>query len=216
MRRRGLRLGLEGSYALPFGGGASLTPSLGIGLRRDGGDAETGAGVDLGAGLAFVDPRSGLTAEFAAHGLLTHAVGGFRDRGVSTALIFHPDPFPARGLSLSLRHSAGASATGSADALLHSETLAGPTATGGASSDGRFEAEAGYGFPVLSGDFASTPYLGVRASECGNDWRLGWRLAPVRHDILTFRLGIEVTRRQLADNDATPDNGIALRFVLRR
>ena len=113
-------------------------------------------------------------------GTLTHAADGFRDQGVSGALAFHPDPYPAHGLTLSLRHSAGTSATGGADALLHSETLAGLAATGGASSDGRFEAEAGYGFPVLSGDFASTPYLGVGASEGGNDWRL----APVRRDAL--------------------------------
>ena len=172
--------------------------------------------MELGGDLAFVDPRSGFTAELAAHGLLTHAVGGFRDRGVSAALAFHPNPSPARGLSLSLRHSAGASATGSADTLLHSETLARLAATGGAPSGRRLEAEAGYGFPILGGGFTSTPYLGIGASDGGNDWRLGWRLAPVRHDILTFRLGIEVTRRQLDDNDAPPDHGIALRFVLRR
>ena len=33
-----LRLGLEGSYVLAVAGGAALTPSLGIGLRRDGGE----------------------------------------------------------------------------------------------------------------------------------------------------------------------------------
>ena len=211
-----LRLGLEGSYALALGGGSSLTPSLKIGLRRDDGDAETGAGVDVGGGIAFVDSRSGFTAELAAHGLLTHAVDGFHDRGVSGALAFHPDPSPARGLSLSLRYSAGASATGGADALVHSETLAGLVPTGSVPSGGRIEAEAGYGFPVLSGAFTGTPYLGVGAWDGGNHWRLGWRLAPVRHDILTFRLGIEVTRREPAGGDGQPEQGMALRFVLLR
>ena len=39
-----LRLGLEGSRPFRFEGGASLTPSVEIGARHDGGDAETGFG----------------------------------------------------------------------------------------------------------------------------------------------------------------------------
>ncbi len=43
-----LRLGLEGRWELPVPGGGRLTPSLEAGARRDGGDAETGLGVELG------------------------------------------------------------------------------------------------------------------------------------------------------------------------
>ncbi len=51
-----LRLGLEGSLPLPAdSGGSVLTPSLEIGLRHDGGDAETGLGADIAAGIAWVD-----------------------------------------------------------------------------------------------------------------------------------------------------------------
>ena len=46
---RRLRLALEGSREMDFGRG-SLTPSVEVGLRYDGGDAETGAGVELGGG----------------------------------------------------------------------------------------------------------------------------------------------------------------------
>ena len=145
---------------------------------------------------------------------LTYAVDGFHDRGVSVALIFHPDPSPARGLSL--RRSAGAFATGGADALLHSETLAGLAPTGGAKYGGSLEAEADYGFSILGGGFTGTPYLGVGAWEGSNDWCLGWRLAPVGHDVLAFRLGIEGTRREPAGRDVSPEHGIALRFVFCR
>ena len=48
-------------------------------------------------------------------------------------------------VSPSLRRSAGAFATGGADALLHSETLAGLPPTGGATYGGSLEAEAGFG-----------------------------------------------------------------------
>ncbi len=43
------------------GGGLSLTPSVEVGLRRDGGDAETGAGMDVGGGLEFSDGADPLT-----------------------------------------------------------------------------------------------------------------------------------------------------------
>ena len=43
------RLLIEGSRDFAVGGG-TLTPSLELGLRRDAGDAETGTGIDAGAG----------------------------------------------------------------------------------------------------------------------------------------------------------------------
>ena len=48
-----LRLGLEAERPLQLGGGGTLTPSIEIGLRQDGGDAETGFGVDVGGGIAL-------------------------------------------------------------------------------------------------------------------------------------------------------------------
>ena len=58
-----LRLGLEGSRPFNFEDGATLTPSVEIGVRHDGGDAETGFGVDIGGGIAWSDPKRGLSAE---------------------------------------------------------------------------------------------------------------------------------------------------------
>ena len=46
-----LRTGLEGSRDFRLGGALSLKPIVEVGLRHDGGDAETGAGMDLGGGL---------------------------------------------------------------------------------------------------------------------------------------------------------------------
>ena len=53
-----LRLGLEGSWRGLAFGGHELTPSLEVGIRRDGGDAETGFGADIGAGLAWSHAKS--------------------------------------------------------------------------------------------------------------------------------------------------------------
>ena len=62
-----LRLGLEGTWrGLATQGGGSFVPSLEVGVRHDGGDAETGFGVDIGAGLAWRDSSLGI--EGAPHG----------------------------------------------------------------------------------------------------------------------------------------------------
>ena len=102
-----VRLGLEGSRPMRLGGDGVLTPSLEFGVRHDGGDAETGFGADIGAGLSLAAPSRGLTAELRARGLLTHEAGGLRERGVSGTLAFDPAPGSERGLSLSLSQTVG-------------------------------------------------------------------------------------------------------------
>ena len=92
-----VRLGLKGSRPIGLGGGAVLTRSLELGVRHDGGDAETGFGADIGAGLELSDPARGLSAEVRARGLLTHEAGGMRQRGVSGTLSWDPAPNSDRG-----------------------------------------------------------------------------------------------------------------------
>ena len=156
-----LRLGLEGSQTIPLEGGATLTPSVEIGVRHDGGDAETGFGIDFGGGIAWSDPNSGLSAELRGHALVTHEADGFRERGVSASLAWDPKPSSARGPRLSLTQTVGGSASGGADALLAQGTLTGLTSQPGVESDGdgdlqhrRLEARFGHGFPAWGGRFA--------------------------------------------------------------
>ena len=68
-----VRTALEGSRGFTVGGGRlSLTPSVEVGLRRDGGDAETGAGMDVGGGLAFTDAVTGLSLDVRVRTLVVH------------------------------------------------------------------------------------------------------------------------------------------------
>ena len=67
-----LRLALDGSWRFALAQDVALTPSLELGVRHDGGDAETGFGVDIGGGLAFADLRRGLSMELNARTLLAH------------------------------------------------------------------------------------------------------------------------------------------------
>ena len=132
-----LRLGLEGARAFRFEGGASLTPSVELGVRRDGGDAETGFGVDIGGGIAWSDPRRGLAAEVLGRGLLGHEADGFRERGLSGSLSWDPTPETARGLSFSISQMVGVQAAGGAGALLERGTLAGLAANAGGAAQPR-------------------------------------------------------------------------------
>ena len=208
-----LRLGLDGSWLNQFGGGASLTPSIGIGMRHDGGDAETGFGIDLGGGLAYADEQSGLGLELNARALLAHEDENFREWGVSGALIFDPDPSSDRGLSLSVGPSWGASAAGGAEALLGLETMSGLPLDNTPPPGGRLGVEAAWGFPALAGRYTGTPYLGLGLREGGRDLRLGWRLGAVRREGLELALGLEGTR--LESNGRSPEHGATMRLMLR-
>ena len=148
-----------------------LTPSVALGLRHDGGDAETGFGLDAGAGLAFDLPRHGVRAALRGRGLAVHEAGGFRARGIAAEFAWDPAPATARGPSLTLVQAAGGPARGGAEALFA------PGAPAAAASGGahRFEARFGYGVPA--GRFASVPELGLALSAAAREYILGWRLA---------------------------------------
>ena len=213
-----LRTGIEGSRRFVLGGdteGMVLTPSFEIGARLDGGDAETGLGVDLGGGLAFAAPRQGVALDLKGRGLIAHEASGFREWGASAALTWDPRPTTDRGLALRLRQSWGGSPTGGMDALLARETLAGLAANddGGTASAGRLEAELGYGIALFDGSFTGTPNLGIGFSETGRDYRVGWRLTSARRGDPGFTIGLDATRREAANADA--EHGLMLRGTIR-
>ena len=71
------RTGLEGSRGYTLAGRLSLRPSVEVGLRHDGGDAETGAGLDVGGGLVVSDTGTGLAPGSVAHGTRLDAEVGY-------------------------------------------------------------------------------------------------------------------------------------------
>ena len=188
-----LRLGLEGSWAAALGGDASLTPKLELGARHDGGDAETGFGVEVGTGLAWVDPKLGLTFDLSARTLLTHDAEGREDRGVAAQLAFDPDQASARGLSLGLTQDWGGQAAGGLDALFSDAPLEDRTGSGMAES--RWVAEAAYGLPVFGGRFTGSPHMGLGLATGARDYTLGWRLEPAA-GAPAISFGVQATRRE--------------------
>ena len=211
-----LRLGLDGGYAFALDGGGTLEPSFEVGLRHDGGDAETGYGVDIGGGLRWHDPALGLSAEVAGRGLLAHEAAGLKDRGVSGSLAWDPDPASDRGPVLSLRQTIGAQAEGGADALLGRRTLADLAANDNGFGNRRLELRFGYGFPALGDQFTSTPEFGAALSESAREYRLGWRLGLVPGGPASFELGVEATRNEPANDAGTaPEHTIGLKLDAR-
>ena len=213
-----LRLRLEGTWrGLEIGTG-TLVPRLEIGVRHDGGDAETGFGLDLGGGLAWSDPGTGLRAEVSGRGLLTHESAGFRDLGFSGALAWDPTPGSDRGPSLTLSQTMGVSAQGGADALLGRTTLAGLAANdnGDELENRRLELNLGYGFPAFGDRFTSTPEVGFGMSAGHRDYSLAWRLVRDRRrgDIGSLEFSLEARRRESANDDTPPEHTVGLRLRL--
>ena len=66
----------------------------------------------------------------------------------------------------------------------------------------QLDAEVGYGLPVAS-RFVGTPTFGLRASERGRDYRLGYSLDVLDQESLAFKLGVEAQRRESPMADGT-------------
>ena len=161
-----LRLGLEGSWRFSLDGGgapgaqpgASLTPKLEVGARHDGGDAETGLGIELGGGLVWTDPALGLSLDVSGRTLIAHEDDDLEDRGFAAALGFDPRPETERGPSFSLRQDFGGSASGGLDALFQSAPL---DERSGSEATSRWTAEAAPGgSPPSAGAGPAVPMPG--------------------------------------------------------
>ena len=205
-----IRLGVDGGYRFALPGGGTLGPTVAIGVRHDGGHAETGYGMDLGGGLAWSAPALGLSAEVAARGLLTLAFDGFRDLGLSGSLAWNPDPASDRGPSMTVTQTLGAAAAGRSHALLGRPTLTGLAATEDGLDHRRLDLRAGYGFAAADDRFTMTPELGLSLSEIGRDYTVGWRLGIAQPAPVSFELGVEATRRETGDRDPEHDLGFTM------
>ena len=218
-----LHLSLEASVPVVLGSGAVLTPGLEVGLRHDGGDAETGFGLDLGGGLTLSDPARGLEAGIRGRGLLSHESQGYRERGFSGSLAWRQKPSSDRGATLTLTQSVGGSSSGGADALLSRTTLDGLAANdNGGGSDylkrRRLELKFGYGFSAFGDRFTWRPEVGVGVSDTGRDYSGGWRLVrgPGRDgDSGSFELSFEARLREGANDHTRPEHEVRFRMTAR-
>ncbi len=205
-----LRLGLEGSYRMALEGGGHVTPKLEIGARHDGGDAETGFGVELGGGVAWVDPKLGLSLDVSGRTLIAHGNDDLKDRGYAASLAFDPDPATRRGPSLSLRQEFGGQANGGLDALFQPATLEDRS---GSEATSRWAMEAAYGFPAFGGRWTGSPHVGLGLATAARDYSLGWRLTPEGRTAANVSFGLKATRRESAAQ--TPEHTVGVEITAR-
>ena len=186
------RLTTELSHELLFSSGTSLTPWAELGARHDGGDGQSGAGLELGGGLRYRVPQVGLTAEGYGRWLAVHE-GALQEWGVGAIVTIDPG-MDRRGLSASVTPSWGETATGVQ--RLWQQGAAGPAWYG--TSRAQVDAQLGYGVPVFGGRSVLTPFGAMNlAGDEARRYRLGGSLATSRWT--TLSLEIERWDRALTD-----------------
>ena len=188
-----MRLLLEGSRAFKLWDG-SLRVSAEAGLRHDGGDADTGVGLEFGGGVRYAG--HGYTLSGSANGLMVHGERGFKEWGATGSIRIDPGAL-GRGLSLTVAPGWGAAQGGAERLQTYRETPgAGPER--GFKPEGRLEAEIGYGLRGPHGAGLLTPLAGLSLSDRGTRrWRAGarWRVVP------QTTLGFEGSREETRSRD---------------
>ena len=202
---RRLRLAAQGArvYELVCG---VLTPMVEAGVRYDGGDGATGAGVEVGGGVSWTNPAWGLTVEARSRALVAHH-RNVDDWGASGALRLDPGA-DGRGLSFRLRSSWGEPGA----ARRWEEGAAFPARTDDGRRPGarRMESELGYGLPVFAGAGTAAPYTGLAFARGGErEARIGARLG------LRAGLALDLRASRARARSGALAHGIVLRAVAR-
>ena len=204
-----MRLLLEGSAGEDFGGVEGLSGNVELAARVDGGDAESGMGMEVGGGVAYGRADLGIEVEASGRMLLTHEEEGLEDAGVSLALEFDPGA-PGRGLYFALAPSWGNAASGVRSMWEDRQ----PTVDGTDGQDRfdpqmRLSSELGYTTPTPLRRGALTTY-GAFSSAGGTSrqYRIGRRL-----ELGIASMSLEAERHE--SSGAAPEHGIWLRGNIR-
>ena len=204
-----MRLLLEGSAGEDFGGVEGLRGNVELAARVDGGDAESGMGMEVGGGVGYGRADLGLEVEASGRMLLTHEEEGLEDAGVSLSLEFDPGA-RGRGVYFALSPSWGNAASG-----VRSMWEDRQPAVDGSDGQDRFDpqmrlsSELGYTAPTPLRRGTLTTY-GAFSSAGGTSrqYRIGRRL-----ELGIASMSLEAERHESAG--AAPEHGVWLRGNLR-
>ena len=203
---RRARLLLEASHSWQPQPDERLGTSLELGLRADGGDADEGAGAELGVGLEYSNARLGLRAQWRAQGLLAHSASGFEEWGTSLNVEFDPG-VSGQGLALTLAPTWGQAASGGAQALWQSDRPLRDTGLAPASAM-RMDLDLSYGLNRDRRQLSPFASLGL-ADGVMQRLRLGLRLG------LADELEMELFGGRNASENRSPEHLLGLTGRLR-
>ena len=159
VRAARLRVAVAGNWSYEKASGSRMSPSLEVGVRVDGGHGAPGAGMELGAGVEFVNGTGRLSLQMDGYVLVVD--GDVLERGLSGGVHYAPDR-GGRGLSLRLQSDWGEAARGIGQLW---ETEVAGFAENTQRRGGRVEAELGYGFGLGTG--LLTPYGRIDMESTG-------------------------------------------------
>ena len=202
-----LRLIVEGSRTFAMADERTITPRGEVGVRHDLGDAETGTGLEAGAGVKFAG--DGFSIEGAVRALVAHEDAHYREWGASGAIRVDPGA-AGRGLSLSIAPTWGNAASAAAR-LWSARDAGGLVRADDFEAKSRLEAELGYGVGAPHGPGLVTPYAGFTVSGASHRaLRTGVRWNASQ----SATMSLEASREGQGSSEA-PTNALALRAQVR-
>ena len=163
-----LRLALDAGHVRRLGNDALLTPTLELGLRRDGGAGRGGLGLEAGGALRYVGGP--LTLRGQARTLLGR--GGYREWGLSGTAEWRART-DGRGLTLRLAPGLGSAESGIGQ--LWAQGLRDRTHGTPSQAAARLDASLSYGWDAPGYRGRITPYLELHRQPAAAAWRLGAR-----------------------------------------
>ena len=206
-----LRIGLEGSYPIALQKGGSVTPRLEVGVRHDGGTAETGLGLELVGGLTWLDPTLGLSIDLSGRTLIIHSSDDLKNQSFAVEFAWDPDPATRRGPALTFSQQWGTIALGGLDTPFGPDTI---EDLGDSGNTAGWLAEASWGFPIFGGSFTGSPHVGVGLGSDTRDYLLGWHLMPaVKANAPDLSFAVKATRQE--SDTAPPKHGIGFELIFR-
>ncbi len=197
-RAHGVRVAVERLQSSALESGASLTLSGEAGLRWDGGDGDTGTGIEMGGTAEYRNPATRMKLVATGRALLDHE-SDRKEWGAGVTAGYQLDSRET-GLTYSSSLSHGQPESG-VDSLWDSRVAS--RASEDTEPTTRLDAEIGYRLFGASG--LHTPYVGIGVEEGSKrDYRIGMRYASES----ALSSGLEFERRE-ADSKR-PDHRVML------
>ena len=198
-----VRLGAEASLPMALAG-IPVSPFLDVAGRFDGGDGETGGGVELAGGFRYRGPMVGL--EVKGRTLAMHSAENYSEEGLKATLVVGPDG--RRGFRLMLAPRWG----GTAEAMDIFSSRGHPFA-GALRRENRgwgLGTRVSYGFDTLRRPGTVMPFAEVDVSgDAGRRARLG-----VSYEIASAVLGLPHRLEISGESTESELHGTILRFLL--
>ncbi len=196
-----LRLALKGSHAYDVGMDGQMTPQLEVALRQDGGDGQTGAGVEVSGGLRY--EGGGFTLEAMARSLVSDGDDEVEYQEWGAHLLLQRSAgIGGRGLSLRVMPTYGTQAN---SLTLWERSVAEIADRGAMNAQGQLRTEVGYGLAAPGGRGVYTVYSGMTQAPKRMQLRLGTRFEVDS----SMSVSLESTRWQRMASAA--EHGLLLR-----